>query len=213
MRPARLDPRVGRPLGAMAAHHSRSILRPLQSEPAHNLRNDILHRTTHVHDDWILVGVWLLQDREVTVEDVGQHGMLFAGGQALLDQRPLAVQINEAHLWSATGQEVAITALERRAGDDAARAEPATTVDPCRHLGEPGPLIAVIERMDGVHLGERRRMEFVTFLQRPSELLGEGGCYCRLPAARDACDNEDCRRVKGRRKHGLGRPFRRDVRK
>ena len=46
--------------------------------------------------------------------------MLFACGQALLDQRPFAVQINDAHLRPATGQEVAVTALERRAGDHAA---------------------------------------------------------------------------------------------
>ena len=80
MRPARLDRRVGRPLGTIAGHHSRSILRHLRGEPAQNLRNDILHRPTHVHDDWILVGVGLLQDREVTVEDVWEHGVLFACG-------------------------------------------------------------------------------------------------------------------------------------
>jgi hypothetical protein len=123
--------------------------------------------------------------------------MLSACGQALLDQQPLAVQINDAHLLSATGQEVAMTAPERRAGDYAARAEPVATVDPCRYLCEPGPLIAVIERMGGAYLGECRRMELVTFLQRPSESLGERRCDCRLPAARDACDDEDCARVEG----------------
>jgi hypothetical protein len=80
MRPARPDRRVGKPLGTIAGRHSRSILRHLGGEPAQNLRNDILHTPTRVHDDWILVGVGLLQDREVTVEDVWEHGMLFACG-------------------------------------------------------------------------------------------------------------------------------------
>jgi hypothetical protein len=45
----------------------------------------------------------------------------------------------------------------------------------------------------GVYLGECPWMELVTFLQRASESLGERGCHCRLPAARDARNNEGCR--------------------
>src|SRR5262245_49704335 len=145
----------------------------------------------------------------MTVEDVWQPGTLFACGQALLEQQPVAVQINDAHLRPATGQEVAIAALERGAGDHTARAEPAAAVDPRRYLLEPRPLIAGIERMDGPSLRGRWRMELVAFLQRPAESLGEGCCDGRLPASRDAHDNEDCVRVKGSHERNVGRhaPF------
>ena len=123
--------------------------------------------------------------------------MVFTCSEALLDKKPFAIQINDAHLRPATGQEIAMTAPERRTGDHAARAGLPTAVDPSRDPLEPGPLVAVNERMAGVRLGDvRQRTEFITFLQRPSESLGERRCDCRLPAARDACDNEDCRSVR-----------------
>ena len=68
LRRTRLDIADSRPVGTVAGDDCVSILWHLRSEPAHNFRNDILHRTTHVHDDWVLVRVGLLQDREVTIE-------------------------------------------------------------------------------------------------------------------------------------------------
>src|SRR5262245_32441585 len=41
----------------------------------------------------------------------------------------------------------------------------------------------------------RWRMELVTFLQGPTESLGERSCDRRLPAARNACDYEDCPKI------------------
>jgi hypothetical protein len=98
LRPARFDRWVSRPPGTIAGHRSWSILRHLWSKLAQNLRNDILHRPTHVHNDGILVGVGLFQDCEVTVEEVWEYGMLFACSQPRGDQRPLAVQIDDAYL-------------------------------------------------------------------------------------------------------------------
>ena len=144
---ARLDSRDSRSLGTIAGHDGRLILRHLQSELAQNLCNNVLHRPTHVDDDRILVGVGLLQDCEVMVEEPWQHGVFSACGEARGDQCPLAVQINDAHLRPATGQEVAMAAPERRAGDHAARADLAAAVDPGRDLLEPGPLVTV--RVDG----------------------------------------------------------------
>jgi hypothetical protein len=69
-------------------------------------------------------------------------------------------------------------------------------VDPVCYLFEPRPAVAVIERMTRVHLGDVRLwMELVAFLEWPVESLGEGCCDRRLPAARDAYDNEDCPNV------------------
>src|SRR5215471_20992606 len=82
------------------------------------------------------------------------------------NQRPLAVQINDAHVRPTAGQEVAVAALERRAGDHAARADLAAIVNPCRNLLEPAPLLTIIERMGRVQLADvRRRMELATFFE------------------------------------------------
>src|SRR5262249_26295170 len=85
-----------------------------------------------------------------------------------------------------------MAAPDHRAGDHAARASLSAAIDPGRDLRKPGPLIAVVERMSGARLGDSRfRMELVTFLQWPAELLRERCCDRRLPAARDPSDDED----------------------
>src|SRR5262249_24080256 len=107
-----------------------------------------------------------------------------------------------------------MTTLERQAGNHATGADLPATVDPGRDPRQPKPLVTVIERMGGMPLGVRCRIELVTFLQRPAETLGECCCDRRLPAARDACDDEDCARVKGSHAHHasrLRRPFGRDL--
>ncbi|MFZ0125120.1 MAG: hypothetical protein WAL48_13155 [Xanthobacteraceae bacterium] len=150
----------------------------------HELRNGVLNQPTDVDADRVFVEVGLLQDCELAVEEARRHKMLFAGGQARGNHRPVGVQVDDAHLRSPTGQEVAIAAPERRAGDDAGRAGLPPGVDPVCDLLQPGPPVAVIERMAGMHLGDvRRRMELVAFLERPVELLGEGCRDRRFPAA------------------------------
>src|SRR6516165_9356091 len=166
-RPARLDGRDGRSLSIIAGHDGRLSLGHIRVELAQNRSNDILNRSAHVDYDQMLVGVRLLQDREVTVEEAREHGMFYACGQPRDDQRPLAAQINHAHPRPATGQEIAMTAPERGTSDYAARTGLATAVDPSGDPLEPGPLVTVIERMAKVRPG-RGRTEFITFVQRPS---------------------------------------------
>jgi hypothetical protein len=102
------------------------------------------------------------------------------------------VQINDPRLRPTAGQEIAMAAPEHQGGDHAARASLSTAIDPGRDFREPGPLVAIVEWMGRAHLANvQRRVELVTFLQRPAEPLGERCCNCRLPAARDARDNED----------------------
>ena len=58
-----------------------------------------------------------------------------------------------------------MTAPERWAGDHTTRPELPPIVDPRRDLLEPGPLVAIVERM--MHLGDvRGRMGLVTFFER-----------------------------------------------
>src|SRR5262249_38081378 len=68
------------------------------------------------------------------VEETGEQ-WFFARRQSRRNQRPLAMQINDAHVRSATGQEIAVAALERWAGDHAAGAKLPATVNPCRDAG------------------------------------------------------------------------------
>src|SRR5262249_19285493 len=69
LRRARLDIVNSRSMGTVAGDDSVSILRHLWRQLAQNPSDDFLYRPTHVHDNWILVGVRLLQYCEVTVED------------------------------------------------------------------------------------------------------------------------------------------------
>src|SRR6516164_11081152 len=96
-----------------------------------------------------------------------------------------------------------MTTLERQAGNHAAGTDLPATVNPGRDPRQPKPLVTVIERMARVLLGVRCRIELVTFLQRPAETLGQRCCDRRLPAARDACDDEDW--VKGSHAHNASR--------
>src|SRR6516162_8385958 len=98
-----------------------------------------------------------------------------------------------------------MTTPERQAGNHAAGADLPATVNPGRDPRQPKPLVTVIERMAGVLLGVRCRIELVTFLQRRTETLGECCCNRRFPGARDTCDDEDCARVKGSHAHSANR--------
>jgi hypothetical protein len=121
---------------------------------------------------------------------VGKPGR---SGGARVGAGLVATQVDDAHLRSPARQQVAIAAFKRRAGDHTGPADLPPGVDPRCDLLEPGPLVSVVERMAGVHLGDvRRRMEFVAFLEWPPESLGKGGSDRCLAATRDAYDNENC---------------------
>src|SRR5262249_55123769 len=98
--------------------------------------------------------------------------MLLARGQARANQRLVAMQKDDAHLGSPTGEEVAMAALEQRTGDHAGLASPPPAIDPVCHSFEQRPLVAVIEGMAGVQsAGARRRIEVGALLQLPVESL------------------------------------------
>src|SRR5262245_52762848 len=118
----RLDLRARRLLSGIALDLRRSTLALRAIELLHDLRNDVLHQPSYVDADRILVGIRLLQDRELAVENRARCKRLLACGQARGNHRPVPVQIDDTHLRSPAGEEVAIAALEPRAGDDAALA-------------------------------------------------------------------------------------------
>ena len=98
--------------------------------------------------------------------------MPFALSQARGDHCLLAMQIDDAHLGPPAGQEVAITALERRAGDHTGCTRLPPAVDPVCYLLKPGPSVAVIERVARVHLCDVGwQMKLIAFLKRPAQLF------------------------------------------
>src|SRR5215468_6829856 len=174
-----------------AGGDDRLIRGALPVEFTQDIRNDLLDRGTHVDMDRAFVGLRLLQDIQLAVEKAGRPEWLFARGQTRCKQRPIPAQIDDAHLRSPVGQEVAIAAPERRASDYARRATPPPCIDQSRDLLEPRPLVALIGEMTRLQLGSCCPIEFVTFLEWPVEALGEGGRERRLAAAREAHQNED----------------------
>src|SRR4029077_2455476 len=72
----------------------------------------------------------LLQRRELAVEERGRHEVIVTGGDAPRDQFAVAFEEDEAHIAALADQDIAIGALERRAGDDAVIAGFAGIVDP-----------------------------------------------------------------------------------
>src|SRR5262245_32896223 len=187
---ARVYPLHGRSIDASCDR--RWIRGELWIELAQDVRNDILDRAADVDMDRIFVGVWLLQNVQLAVEKAGRPQWPFPLGEAGREERPIPAQIDHAHLRSSVGQEIAIAAPQRRAGDHAGRAELPPLIDQSRDLLEPGPSVALIGRMAGLQLGEgRRRMKVVAFLERPVQPFGEDGRDRRLAAACKAHQNDD----------------------
>ena len=175
-----------------AAARRRAVLGQPLIQIAHNLGNDVIDRPSHVRVDRILVGAGLLQRCQLAVEEACRHEVSFARGEARGDQLDLAVQIEETYVRSPASEEIAITALERRAGNHAGLAGLPPAVDPVRDLFKPGPPVAVVERMSGVHLGDiRSRMEVVAFLEGPTKSISERLCDRRLARSRNTHDHED----------------------
>ena len=192
----RLDLWDGRRLRAIARDDRGSILGQRGIELVHNHRNNVLHWPAHVDADRILVGIRPLQNCELGVEKGCRRNMFFACGQARANQRPVALQMDDTHLGSPAGEEVAIAALEHRAGDYARMARLPPAIDPVCDPFEQRPLVAVIEWMACVHFADVRcRMEVGALLEWPVESLREGRRDRGFPAARDTCDNQDCRIV------------------
>jgi DNA-binding FadR family transcriptional regulator len=99
-----------------------------------------------------------------------------AGLHALEDQLGVAGEVHEAHVALRAVEQVAVGALEGRAGDDGAAAGAGLAAHPVAHGLEPGPAVVVGEGRAGGHLRDvRGRVELVRLREGPAEPLGEGG--------------------------------------
>jgi hypothetical protein len=79
----------------------------------------------------MFVGLRLLEGSELAVEQRRRHEVAVAGGKPPRDEVAVAFQKDDADVRAFAGENVAIGALERRAGDDAVVAGASRRVDPC----------------------------------------------------------------------------------
>ena len=108
------------------------------------------------------------------VEQSRRHEMPLAGGEPVRDQLLRAVEKDDADVVASMHEDVAIGALQRRAGDDGVLAGLADAVDLVGDRLQPGPAVFVGERMARAHLGDiGGRMKSVAVLVTPAQPRGE----------------------------------------
>jgi hypothetical protein len=106
------------------------------------------------------------------------------GGHPVAEQLARAAQVDEDDVVLA--QDVAVPALEGRAGDDAGHAGQGVLDDPRRHRVEPGCPVVVVEGRPGRHLRDVLvGVQVVALGEVPAEPLGEQGGEGRLARPRD----------------------------
>jgi hypothetical protein len=84
-----------------------------------------------------------LEDPELAVEQRNGHEMLLPRRHAPLDQVALALEVDQPHLLPAADDDVAVGALQARAGEHARIALRPPVVDLRRDPAQPGPAILV----------------------------------------------------------------------
>src|SRR6188472_2041437 len=97
------------------------------------LKDDVIHdgldRGVDRYDDGAFARLWRLQRLELTGEQPRRHEMSLAGGEPVRNQSLRAVQKDDANIVTAMHEDVAIDALQRRAGDHRVLTGLASAVD------------------------------------------------------------------------------------
>ena len=119
----------------------------------------------------------------MAVEQACRHEVALAGREPFGDQPLRPLQIHESNLATVADDLPTVAALQRRAGDHAAFAAVAPTLDYLRDCSEPWCPVAIGERLPTFHLCHVfGRVEAVTLGEFPAELLGQP-----LPDRRFSC--------------------------
>src|SRR6202050_3287536 len=100
------------------------------AERVDDIIDDLARMRRDGDDDRALVRGRFFQRRELAVQQRRRHEMIVARGNAPPDQLAVAFEKNQPYVAPLADQDVAIGALERRAGDDAVSARFAGVVDP-----------------------------------------------------------------------------------
>ena len=104
--------------------------------------------------DRMFVRLRRLQGLELAVEQARRHEMILAPGEPVGDQVLRAVEKDDADIVSSVHEDIAIGALQRRAGDHDMLAGLADPVDLVGNRLQPRPAVFIGQRMAGAHLGD-----------------------------------------------------------
>src|SRR5262245_10616598 len=97
------------------------------------------------------------------------------------DQRLVTLEINETDVRSVTDQDISITALQRRTGNDAVPAATTHLVNPGCDRVKPGPAILIGQRNTLMHLVNIGcGMKPIGIRELPMQTLGQQRSHCRL---------------------------------
>src|SRR5262249_17941880 len=113
------------------------------AEPLNDLLPDLARMRNDRDHDRVLVRLRFFECRELAGEQRWWHEMPVACRQPARDQVPLALQVDDADIATLANQDIAIGALERRAGDGAMISDAPGRVDPGGNAMQPGPAVLV----------------------------------------------------------------------
>src|SRR3954469_17381075 len=101
----------------------------MQPQPADDVFNDGLDRRVDRYGYRVFCHVWRLERPELAGEQAWRHEMVFAPGEAVRNQWLGAVEKDDADVAASVHQNIAVSALQRRAGDHRTLASQAQPVD------------------------------------------------------------------------------------
>jgi hypothetical protein len=140
---------------------------------------------------------------ELAVEQRRRHVVPRAVHDPVADQLGCRLDMGEPDRGVAVAEQVAVGALERRAGDDGVVPLRLVLADPGGQPAQPRPAVVVVERDARPHLLDvLRRVELVALGEVPAETGHELGGDGRLPGAGDAHDHDRRRARDGPLRHG-----------
>jgi len=161
-----------------------------------DLGDDVVGRGTDIHDDRPVFRLGLLEDGELAVEQRRRHEMAVSGGKSPANELGRPPEVDQRHFGPIADDDVAVAALESRAGHYSRLALCPPLVDPLSDPSQPRQPVGITERCAALHLLDiRRRMQRIAFLVGPTRAVGQPAGDRSLATAGNAHDHHDHRPV------------------
>src|ERR1700738_3185771 len=153
--------------------------------------DNLLNRGFDVDDDRIFARTGWLQRAELALKQGWRHEVTGAQRKPAGNQVAVALEIDNPDVVPAVHENFAISAFQRRAGDDGMFAVPAYPVDLVGNGLQPRPTILVGQWLSGAHLLDiALGMKFVAVFAGPVQSFAELARDGALARAGHAHDNE-----------------------
>lgn len=185
-------------------------------DTGYQVANDLVDRSRDVDRPGTLVGIGWLECLELAAKEPRRHEVTGAMLESIGEKGTIAGEVDETNLGIRVAQDIAISALERRAGDDESHPVRARVVKSGGDGFEPPLPVLIGQRDAGRHASDiLRRVESVAFDEFEVQRVGESFTDHSLPRAGDTHDHVPCgpraRLVHGRNR-ALSSPLRSPLR-